>query len=181
MLLLVTPAAEAGDVNEGRARIDLLQPLEAEAELVRHAGGVIGDDDVGPLQQRVEHVLRVLVAEIERHRALAAIMTGEEQAVAVLIDLRGIARVLAGRRLDLDDVGAVIAQDHRGMRTGDEMRDFEHMDAGQRTLRRGLAHCATPHRRENGFMCMESDPFAFPAGVRPARCCCLILSAARHC
>jgi hypothetical protein len=61
-------------------------------------------------------------------------MAGKKQAVAVLIDLRGVARVLARRRLDLDDVGAVVAQDHRRMRAGDEMSDLEHMDAVERTF-----------------------------------------------
>ena len=85
------------------------------------------------------------MTEIERDRALAAVMAGEEQAVAVLIDLRGVAGVLAGRRFDLDDVRAMIAQDHRRMRPGNKVSDLQDVNSVERTLGfGGGGHCVIP-------------------------------------
>jgi hypothetical protein len=133
--VLVAPASIACDMHQNGARIELLQPLEAKAELVGHAGPIVGDDHVCPIQQRIEHLLRVGVAKIKRHRPFAAVVACKEQAVAVLVDRDRIAGMLAAQRLDLDDVGSMIAKDHRRVRASDEVRDFKHVHAVERALR----------------------------------------------
>src|SRR5690606_30295139 len=74
-----------------------------------------------------------LLSEVERDRALVAADGGPPQAVAVEGDPPRPHRVAVPRRLHLDDIGAVVAEQLTGERAGDEAAQLEHPHAAQRS------------------------------------------------
>ena len=84
-----------------------------------------------------EPLLARLRPQVETDALLVAVQAGE---VAVA-DLAGD---LAARRLDLDDLGAEVGQQHRGVRACEHDADLEDADARQR------ARCAFGHRTRLG-------------------------------
>ena len=90
--------------------------LVAEAPLLHGAGLVVLDQDVGVLEQAQEHALALGPAQIETERALVAVDADEVGSVLAGIEGRApVAHLVALRRLDLDDLGAVVAQDLGGV------------------------------------------------------------------
>ena len=73
--------------------------------------------------------------QVEHQAALVAVERGEAHALAVADRRRGAAHV-AARRLDLDHVGAHVGEQRAAQRAGDEVRQLDDADAGER-----LAHC----------------------------------------
>ena len=79
-----------------------------------------------------------LVAQVERHGALVASDRRPPQAVAVEGDAPPAHRVALAGRLDLDDLGAVVAEELAGERPGDEAAELQHSHAMQRAT--GSSH-----------------------------------------
>src|SRR5271163_1706580 len=94
-----------------------MKHLPAETETVESARREALDDDVGAARELQEDVRAARMVEVKRERALVEIVEPEKQtAVAMrqVVEERADApRVVAGRRLDLDDVGAHVRQDSR--------------------------------------------------------------------
>jgi hypothetical protein len=108
----------------------LVQGARAKA-LDQHVG-------LGGRDQLDEKVLPARIAEVQRDRFLVARdQLGEERgAVPRLAEMPDL--IAAPRILDLDDVGAEVAEEHRHRRAGDHLPAVEHRDAGER--RRLLGH-----------------------------------------
>ena len=91
----------------------------------------------------LKNVVAVRVGlEVEHDAALVAIDAREVAAVVASFSIRRetapvAAAHVAGRRLDLDDVGAEVGQQHRAVRTGERLREIEHANVGERTGARG--------------------------------------------
>src|SRR5205807_8926235 len=144
--------AEGRDLDHHGGRVQRRDALVAEAETLGDAPGVVGDQDVRPAQQAVEDRRRLGPPELDREAALAPVVAGEVEAVAALQARPAAAAALPLRRLDLDHVGAMVAEDHGAVRAGDVVADVEDVRAGQRTR--------TGHR--------DGPPF-FPATPRPSQ------------
>ena len=80
--------------------------------------------------------------------ALAAVEGDGMGAVIALQFAQGAAPV-AFRRLDLDDVGAVQGEQHRGVRPGDALREVENGDAVVSAF--DHRHCDPPEGAERTF------------------------------
>ena len=102
-----------------------------ETEAGHHAGAVVLDDDVAALGELGRQRRPGGVGEIDADVALAGVLLDEVGGQAV--DLRrGEAGQVAVGRLDLDDVGAEVAEHPRGVRTGQHPREVEHADPVER-------------------------------------------------
>ncbi|MCG3171837.1 MAG: hypothetical protein CALGDGBN_03542 [Pseudomonadales bacterium] len=98
-----------------------------DAEPGGDAGRKALDQDVGVARQHHEGLAIPGVAQIEHTAALAAL----PRPVAELHTQR-----IASRWLDLRDLGAVVAEQHRGHRAGDAPREVEHPDTVEHAARR---------------------------------------------
>ena len=65
--------AEAADREDDEARVELVQPLDGEAEPVEHPRAEVLDEDVGALDQPGEDVAAVVGLEVEGDRLLVAV------------------------------------------------------------------------------------------------------------
>ena len=111
-----------------------LAGLVADAPLLEPAGAHGLDDGVGAAHQLEEDLAALLGAQVEGDRPLAAADVEVHQRRA-LDDRPGhLADVVAGGRLDLDDVGAEVGE-RRGDRARSEHRALDDADAAER--RRG--------------------------------------------
>ena len=110
-----------------------MQRLDAEAEPLEHAGAEVLDEDVGPVDEREQHVLVGRVLEVEGDRLLVAVGRQEVRRLApsLLADegrspAAGV--VPAARRLDLDDPGALVGEHHRRVRPGEGAGEVDDED-----------------------------------------------------
>jgi len=98
----------------------------------------IGNEHVGRLQQAIERAARLLLLEVERERTLVAVEMGEFS--GKLPALRGSAdgaQQIPRRRLDLDDVRAIVGEEKRCGRTNDDRGEVDDADAGERPAAHG--------------------------------------------
>ena len=131
--------AEAGDRAIDQAREVVLDLLVGEV-VARHVADLeILDEHVAARDQQLGDLLAFGLRDVERDRPLVAV-DGEVVgafagvlAVAALDERRApFARVVAlAGPLDLDDVGAQIAEHLRGGRAGQDAGQVENADAGQ--------------------------------------------------
>jgi hypothetical protein len=129
--------AEARDRGIDKTRVDSAQPIRIDAELRRHAGTEILDEDVGISHKGVEDRQVVGVARVERDAVLVAVIGLIVRAVETAFErAKGVA---SDRLFDLDDLCTEVRQQHSGGRTGDESAHFEHGYVGQR-----LCHSVSP-------------------------------------
>src|ERR1044072_3323684 len=100
-------------------RIDVLQRIVSDAETLRLVAAQIVERGVGRSDEFVEDAARLRMLQVEREAALVAVECLEEMAVArpEVIRPDGAPDVAALRRvLDLDHLGAEIAQQHAAER-----------------------------------------------------------------
>ncbi len=126
-----TGLAEPADVDEDELRVPGGQRLVPEAPALERAGPEVLEDDVAVLREPGRHVAALRLAEVEDDRALVAADRGPPEAVAVAGDAPAAHRVALAGRLDLDDVGSVVAEELPGERAGDEAAQLEDADARQ--------------------------------------------------
>src|SRR3989442_52757 len=103
--------AEAGDRDEDDPVVERAQPLVVEAHRGHHAGPEVLEHHVGLRHQRGEDLLALGMAQVETDALLAAVVDREVHALAAH-HRRMAARLLTAGRLDLDDLGAEIGQQH---------------------------------------------------------------------
>jgi hypothetical protein len=120
--------AEAGNAAEHDALVDLLQRFIVDAETVFHVGAEILDHDVGLFDQPLERGEALRRLQIERHAAFVALKILEVGAFAR--PARALALGQVGRRLDLDDIGAPVAQLAHASRAGSDPGQIEDSEAG---------------------------------------------------
>ena len=149
----LTDAAEAGvfgprpalavarDVHHHERRVGGRQHVVGEAPLVEAPRPEVLDDEVAVGGEPRDHRPGPLVAEIERDRALVPGDGRPPQAVPVEGDAPAPHRVALARRLDLQDVGPVVAEELPRERAGDEAAQLQHPHAAERAVAgRGRAH-----------------------------------------
>ena len=80
-----------------------------------------------------QHCAPAFGGEVEPDRALVAV-DADEIGRVFLVEWRApVAHLVAGRRFDLDDVGAVVGEDLRAIGAAEHAREIDHAQAG---------HCA---------------------------------------
>ena len=146
-----------------------------QAPLLQRAGPEVLDDDVGALDEIEEEVAARGLAQIERDGFLVAGVHRPEEVMAVEFGLSpGAQRVGRSRRLDLDDLGAHVAEQPARERPGDQRADLDDADAVQRAggvIVRTRAGAASPCRcRRPGAAC-RAVPGRSSSGSAPAISC----------
>ena len=132
---LVGPDGEAGLRVEGVAadadEVGGVLVLQVGAEVRVGAGAEVVDDDIGALHQAAKDVDGARVLHVERHAVLVAIPQNEEWVVVVI----GTDGAFLG--LQLDHLGAEIAEHARPERTGQHPGEVEHAHTLQRLVAAG--------------------------------------------
>ena len=121
---------EVGDRDERGGRVDLGELLLAQPEAGERAGAEVLDDGVGPRGEAAQDALPTFGLEVEREAALPGVEVEEEPAALgmrlVVGEGAGAPRgVAAVGPLDLDHVGAVVAEQLGAVRAGDPLREVE--------------------------------------------------------
>ena len=132
--------AEAADLAVDDLVVQRRDDLVVEAEPLERARLEVGDDDVGALAQhaREREVRRAL--EVEHDRALVPVCGVVIGRTSLRVDGRHpMPRVVAVRRLDLDHIGAEVAERHRHKRSREDAREVDDEDPIERT-RHGRDH-----------------------------------------
>ena len=125
--------AEPGDPQHHQGWVDLLQIRRAESPFLQHSGAEVLDHHVGLGDQAAQDVLTLGFAEVQGDGPLVAGDDLPPQAVAVLGQAVGAGGIAAGM-LDLDDVGAPVAEQHRGDRSGVDGSQVQHPQPGERAV-----------------------------------------------
>jgi hypothetical protein len=130
------------------ARVARPQRLIAHAEAVQDAGAEGLQHDVGALGELEERLLARRLLQVEADRALVAVEREEPHGLRGVLDARRRghrpADVVAHPRvLDLDDVGAVVREQQRAERAGQQPREVQDAHALQRE-----AHAIADPRRD---------------------------------
>ena len=92
-----------------------MQSRPAKTEPVEDAGTVVFDQDIGLVDQLQQRRLVVGLLQVQHNRPLVAVPGHEWRAFAI-DEGRHAAGGIALRRLDLDDLGAMVGQQHRAVR-----------------------------------------------------------------
>src|SRR5581483_674271 len=126
----------AGDRAVDQAGVDRRRGGVAEPELREAAGPEVLDQHVSRRDQAAQRLGAVRRLEIDRDALLAAVQREEEAALAA-DERRPRARVVAVLGLlDLQHLGAPVAELHRAERTGDDPRQIDDLHAVE------WQHCA---------------------------------------
>ena len=144
-----------GHAHQDDAPIAFAQHVVTEIPLLQGAGPEVLDDDVGLLDEVEEELAALGLAQVQRHGLLVARVDRPEEVVSVEFGLTpGAQRIWGAWWLDLDDLGAHVAQQSPGERSGDQRADLDDPDAVERaghghlapvTTRAGAASpCTTP-------------------------------------
>ena len=107
--------AEARERDADDVALDLAKGLVVEAQALRHAGPKAFHDDVDGRDDLLEHLTALRLLQVEANASrVAADDVGNHEFLAAL----------AGR-LQLDDVGAEVAEDLGAVRSGPEAREIQ--------------------------------------------------------
>jgi hypothetical protein len=131
-------------VDEARkARLQGL--LVPEAPFLERPGLEVLDQDVRLLEQSQQHLAAFRPREVEPERSLVSVDADEVRGVAVLERRPPVAHLVALRRLDLHDLGAVIGEHLRAVRPAEHSRQVDDDEPGQGAVarRRPALHYAT--------------------------------------
>jgi len=129
--MLVGTREEALVAGDDQPGIAPLQLGRAEALLLQEAVAEVLEEHVRRGQQAVHRLAPLGRREIERDAALAAVEQREEGDPHAAEP----AGLVAGRRLDLDHLGAELGQDHAAGRPHDHVAHLDDPDAVQRQMR----------------------------------------------
>ena len=117
-ILTLGPEAVHRGINQ--IRVASVQIIVAETQLLQSRAAVVGKKHIRAIQQAVEGAPAQLRTEIDTHRAFAAVDRHELRADGALGGFVTLAPCIAARiaqwRLDLDDLGAHVAQIQTGGR-----------------------------------------------------------------
>ena len=139
--------AVARDAHQHEAGVHGLQLVRPQAPLLHGAGPEILAEDVGLGDEALEEGSALGLAEVEGDRLLVALLGEPGVAIAARTRRAELAeRVAQPRLLDLDDLGAELAEDGRGERPGDEGRKVDDADAVERQLLGLLGHSGRKRR-----------------------------------
>src|SRR5206468_9885021 len=163
VLVVRTGEPEALDARDDDARVRRAQPVVVEAQPLHQPGREILHHDVGALDHPQEPPAGGGGADAAGHAALVGVEDEEEHRVEAG-HLGPVApRLLAARRLDLEDVGPEPAEELRAGGARFELREVEDPHAGQRAF----GHRSVSSRNNRQYTAPESrrpDDPARPAG-----------------
>src|SRR6185312_10717821 len=126
--------AVRGDADQDRATIELLQLVIAEAPFFQRTWTEILDDDVAFRGELAQQIAPAFAGQIERDAFLVACFRQPHQRVAAFgVGPEPAQRVAGAGRLDLDHLGAELAQNGGAMRAGDESAEIEDADSLERS------------------------------------------------
>ena len=108
-----------------------MQRVPAQAPTLQRAGLEVLDQHVGLARQCAHDGLAFLAAQVELHRALVARLHLPPHGGPVAQHAPLAKRVADAHRLDLDDVGAELGQGLAGKGPGDQLTQFDDLDALQ--------------------------------------------------
>jgi hypothetical protein len=128
--------AEPGDPQHHQPRVDVEQRVGPETPLLHDARPEVLDDHVRVGDELAQQLLPLRAAEVQGDRALVAGDHLPPQAVALAVPAVRAGRV-AVRVLDLEHVGAHVAQQHRSDRCGVDRADVEDLDPVERAASPG--------------------------------------------
>src|SRR5207245_1804729 len=115
------PAAEGVD----QARVDRAQVVVAEAEPLHHAGPEVVHQNVGLAGEPIDRLTTERRADVDRDAALVAIQAPEHGTLAARVFHVHAGEIAGARPLDLDDVGAEVAQHLRRARPQLDLGEVE--------------------------------------------------------
>ena len=141
-----TGRSEPADPAVDEARKARLQRLLVpEAPFLERPGLEVLDQDVRLLEQSQQHLAAFRPREVEPERALVSVDADEVRGVAVLERRPPVAHLVALRRLDLHDLGAVIGEHLRAVRPAEHPRQVDDDEPGEGAAarRRPALHYAT--------------------------------------
>jgi hypothetical protein len=133
-------------VHDDDRGIDRRQARVIQAPLPQRSRAEVLDHDVAPRRQRPHQPLAFGVAQVERDRPLVAGDGRPPQALPVGGLAPAAHRVTRLDRLDLDDLGAVVAEQLPGERPGDQAAHFQDAGARERTGHFGGSRIAPSSR-----------------------------------
>jgi hypothetical protein len=138
-------AAEAADRGVDDTRVGLGHGRVVEPEPRERARPEVLEHDVGAGDQPARHVEVVGVLEVQGDRPLVAV--DPEEVGRDPVAHRGLPRagVVALGALDLDHLGAQVAQEHRGVGAGQDPGEVGDQQSRQRSLLRGVGHHGAFH------------------------------------
>jgi hypothetical protein len=125
--------AEARNARVHESRIHRSQGFVAHAETLGHTGTCVLHQHVGCFDQRIQHVAVGGILQVQRDAALVSIQRQEAGTVLALETKthRMTRRVADLGRLDLDDIGAHVTQQHAAEWPRHDLRNIQYADAGQ--------------------------------------------------
>ena len=124
----------AGDPHQDDSPIALTQGVKAQTPALQRAGAEVLHDDVGLVDELKEQLAAAFGTQVEGDGLLVAGVHGPEEVVPVEFGLSpGAQRIGFAGQLDLDDLGAHVAEQSPGERPGDQRAELQNPDAVQRT------------------------------------------------
>ncbi len=127
------PVARHPDQDD--ARVALAEHVVTQVPLLQRAGTEVLHHDVGFLDQIKEQLAAARSAQVQRDGLLVASVHRPENVVPVDFGLPpGPQRIRCTGWFHLDDLGAHVAEQSAGERTGDQRAQLEHPDAVQRPV-----------------------------------------------
>ncbi len=138
--------AEARHRDHHQPRVDRGEGLVGQPEVTHDPPAEVLDHDIGPRHQFLQHLAAALEPQVERDRPLVTVDLVEPAANVPRV---GRGRLVARReaehvgphtRLDLDDVGAKVGEEHGAVGPGHDLGLVQHADAVEGGGRRGRRH-----------------------------------------
>ena len=162
-------APETGYARQDQPWIDAVQGIPVETHFLQCARHIIFDQHIGLAQQIPEYVLALVRPEVQGQAALVAVKDHGVERFAFNERCVTAAVLAAARRLNLDDIGSHVAQQHRAVRPGDIARYVQHADAIQRAgggvfRRRQLRH-SVPRKLRARCLCSWSNTIEYPKSI----------------
>ena len=143
-----TIGAIAGAVNvDDVFAVQRLQVFIAEAEALQAVHADVGEEHVGLLHEAAQRLDAFGVLEVEQDGALVAVAAHVDGAHARRGRRAGVAHDVARAVLDLDDVGAHVAHQLRGVGAEHDGGEIQDLDARERAGRRGGHAHSLPGQR----------------------------------
>ena len=136
--------AEAADRGIDQLRVAGVQRFVAEAEAIHDAAAVVLHHRIGIVAELQDQFASRRRLEVDADRLLVAVHRREVAAerLELIVDMVGAddARMVTVEWLDLDDLRALVRQQHRTVRAGQHLREVDNPHAIERTQNFSVAH-----------------------------------------
>src|SRR5207253_10179608 len=172
--------AVPGDARQDDPRVHVLHSLEADVPALERAGPEVLRDDVRPADELEQELLAALRSQVQRHALLVTGLDRPPERTSLIARLAPFADGIGPARiLDLDDLGAEIAEQPSGERPREQRPELYHPHARERSdPARLLDGCGAPHRLL-GPGALNWRPLLDTARSRASKTCSRITSSAR--